>query len=109
MLTMHSAEEELYPRDRCARSRKPTVDSGLLSVCAPARRWADDHAGAEEGCTAMSDQSGSRVRSPDGRWEWDGQAWRPVALPGATPLPGSSAPVPSPEHEYPSPPPIGSG
>jgi Domain of unknown function (DUF4328) len=57
----------------------------------------------------MSDQSGARVRSPDGRWEWDGQAWRPVAPPGATPPPGSSAPVPSTERKYPSPPPIGSG
>jgi hypothetical protein len=35
------------------------------------------------------------IRSADGRWEWDGQAWRPV----------DSTPVPAPRQVYPSPPP----
>ena len=54
----------------------------------------------------MSDQVGPRIRSADGRWEWDGQAWRALPPPGAPQQPEQN---PSRVHEYPSPLPIGSG
>ena len=37
------------------------------------------------GPQAMGQPAGPGLRSADGRWEWDGQAWRPVPPPGAVP------------------------
>lgn len=43
----------------------------------------------------MGQLGGGRVRSEDGRWEWDGQAWQPVAPPDQ-----SAAPPPGPPPGY---------
>ena len=39
----------------------------------------------------MSEQTPGRVRSADGYWEWDGQAWRPVT-PVGQPAPSLPSP-----------------
>ena len=48
----------------------------------------------------MSQRGPDLMRSPDGRWEWDGQAWRPVAgvPPAGQPAPPQwgAQPMPAP-------------
>jgi hypothetical protein len=44
----------------------------------------------------MHQQGQTPIRSDDGRWEWDGQAWRPLAEP---PAPGP--PPPTAERDFP--------
>jgi len=50
----------------------------------------------------MSEQVGAGIRSGDGRWEWDGHAWRP--LPPADPFAPTSSPAPRADSSLPPPP-----
>src|SRR4051812_7524572 len=46
----------------------------------------------------MHQQGPTPIRSDDGRWEWDGQAWRPLPEP---PAPAPPPPRPTAEHDFP--------
>ena len=54
----------------------------------------------------MTDLIGLGIQSADGRWEWDGQAWRPMSASGAARPPEPRTPSPPRVRYDPSPRPV---
>jgi hypothetical protein len=90
-------------RSRSFALTRPSATSPTSSATTGER-----HAATARQSTTLDNipgQGGPGTKSPDGRWEWDGQMWQPAPLPGAAqPLEPTAVAAQS-VREYSSPPP----